>query len=184
MKDSYVNDVEQQNNNLRAKLEEAMANIEVLEKKIEMFDFLPTFSINHNPQSPIPNYTHESFIHQCLQSAYEVLSDMVGDDILTHVERKVVQKKTRKPKMVSKIDLECWYLGSAERRFHVTVYSLPDGRYDVSVEMSNPAGIKPSWDSEEDEMYRAMVPTSLDVRKQILSDLQDCQTLSKYIIDK
>lgn len=181
----YDKEVEKQNDTLREKLEETTLRLEKCEKEIETFDFLPTFVINHAPKSPIPNYMHDPFIHQNLISAYEILVDYMGDAIMTHTERNSEKdKKRRKPIIISKINFQCWYLGSMERVFHVDTYFPVMGKYDVSVSMEQPAGIRITWDDDEDKLYTSKLPTCASIRKRVISDFQDCKIMHKYIIDK
>lgn len=189
MKDDYAQDVEKQNEVLRAIVEETTKKLEHFEKLVTNFDYLPTFVINHNEKSPIPNYRHFPFIHQCLESAYEVTSDFVGDDILSHVERENNKPKPRrKPEKVGVIDFQCWYLGSLERTYHICIWSPTSvkgmDKYNISLNQENPAGIAPTWDLSEDQLYQSKIPSIPVLRHRIIEDLLDCKVTHKYILDK
>jgi hypothetical protein len=185
MKDDYTQEVEKQNEKLRELLEETTKKLVVAEEVISKFDFHPTFVLNHNRKSPIPNYIHYPHIHQNLGATLEVLSDLVGDDILTDVERNDKKVRNRKCcKLVSKIDLQCWYLGSLERTYQIHLYHIGKNIYNIATNVDMPAGIVPQWDEYEDRLYKSKLPKNDDVRKAILEDLQDCKVMHKYITDK
>jgi len=188
MKDTYAQDVEKQNEKLRELLDETTKKLVDAEKTIYEFDYCPTFHINHNKRAKVLNYIHSPFIHQNLTSTYEVLTDWVSDDILTHVERsKNKPIKIRKPRQVSIIDLQCYFLGSLERTYHIWIYSPTavkgKEKYGISVTTEIPNGI-PDWDNEKVLLYESKVPSAKELRDNILEDLQDCQVLNKYVEDK
>jgi hypothetical protein len=183
MKKDYTRDVEKHNESLQQKLEETLTKLEMLEKEKEMFDFLPTFVINYNAKSPIPNYVSEPFIHQNITSTLEVMIDWIGDGILTDIERHNKTKR-RAVKLACQIDMKCWYLGSLERTYGISVYFIGKGKYDVATWEVVSTGMKPSWDDEEESFYLSKVPSCKEVEITILEALRDCKVMSKHIKDK
>lgn len=189
MKDSYTQEVEKQNEKLRTILDDTTQKLVKAEETIAMFDFLPTFVLNHAEKSLIPNYRHSPSIHQNLTSTLEILSDMVGDSILTDVERKNSKsrkgKKQRVIKIISTLELQCWYIGSLERTYVVDVGRIKEDEYDVYVHMTPPCGIiTPQWDEKEDKWYLSKLPKNEEIRNTIIEDFEDCRIMSKYIKDK
>jgi len=183
MKDAYTKEVEKQNEALRDAIEDTTSKLMKLEKEIYLFDYRPTFVINHRKKSPLPTYDHYPFIHQNIDSALEVVVDYVADAILTHVER-VDGKKRRSPKTICMIDFQCWYLGSLERTYIVHIVYPMQKKYSISIGMDKPPGILPMWDEEFDNYYKTMIPTEKSLHKYIVEEILDCKDLHQYLYDK
>lgn len=181
----YIKSVEKQNEALQAKLEETTSKLDQLEQQVDNIDFLPIFLINHAPKSLIPSYTHSPFIHHNLISAYEIMADFIGDGILTHDSRNSLKdRKRRKPIVITTVDLQCWYLGSLERLFHVTVYYPIMQKYSIAVNIDIQESAIPTWGDDEDSVYLDKIPDTDQVRKRIMQDLRDCHIMHKYVIDQ